>query len=91
MRTVGRDTEAYDHWLAQGVERERIYEFGAKENFWPWAIPALADHAAKFITIWGRPRQTRATPIAFLAANVAATSKFGILSSCNSIGMPTAI
>jgi alanyl-tRNA synthetase len=32
--TVGRDTEAYDHWLAQGVERERIYEFGAKENFW---------------------------------------------------------
>jgi alanyl-tRNA synthetase len=31
---VGRDTEAYEHWLAQGVDRERIYEFGAKENFW---------------------------------------------------------
>jgi alanyl-tRNA synthetase len=31
---VERDSEAYEHWLAQGVERERIYEFGAKENFW---------------------------------------------------------
>jgi alanyl-tRNA synthetase len=31
---VPRDTEAYDLWLAQGVDKSRIYEFGAKDNFW---------------------------------------------------------
>ena len=31
---VPRDSEAYDLWVAQGVAKERIYEFGAKENFW---------------------------------------------------------
>jgi alanyl-tRNA synthetase len=31
---VPRDSEAYDLWLGVGVPRERIYEFGAKDNFW---------------------------------------------------------
>jgi alanyl-tRNA synthetase len=31
---VPRDTEAYDHWLSQGIARERIFEFGVKDNFW---------------------------------------------------------
>ncbi len=31
---VPRDTEAYDLWLAQGVPAERIFEMGAKDNFW---------------------------------------------------------
>jgi alanyl-tRNA synthetase len=31
---VPRDAEAYDLWLGQGVPRERIYEFGLKDNFW---------------------------------------------------------
>ena len=31
---VERDAEAYDLWLGQGVPKERIYEFGAKDNFW---------------------------------------------------------
>jgi len=31
---VPRDAEAYDLWLAQGVEASRIFEFGLKENFW---------------------------------------------------------
>jgi alanyl-tRNA synthetase len=31
---VERDAEAYDLWLGQGVPRERIYEFGSKDNFW---------------------------------------------------------
>ena len=31
---VERDAEAYDLWLAQGVAKNRIYEFGAKDNFW---------------------------------------------------------
>jgi alanyl-tRNA synthetase len=31
---VARDAEAYDHWLGQGVAKERIYEFGVKDNFW---------------------------------------------------------
>ena len=31
---VDRDSEAYDLWLGQGVRKERIYEFGAKDNFW---------------------------------------------------------
>jgi alanyl-tRNA synthetase len=31
---VERDAEAYELWLVQGVPKERIYEFGAKDNFW---------------------------------------------------------
>jgi alanyl-tRNA synthetase len=31
---VERDSEAYDLWLGQGVPKERIYEFGSKDNFW---------------------------------------------------------
>jgi alanyl-tRNA synthetase len=31
---VPRDAEAYDLWLGQGVAKDRIYEFGAKDNFW---------------------------------------------------------
>jgi len=31
---VARDTEAYEQWAAQGVAKDRIYEFGTKENFW---------------------------------------------------------
>ena len=32
--SVSRDSEAYDLWLGQGVAKERIYEFGTKDNFW---------------------------------------------------------
>ena len=31
---VPRDEEAYNLWVEQGVPRDRIYEFGAKDNFW---------------------------------------------------------
>jgi alanyl-tRNA synthetase len=31
---VPRDAEAYDLWLGQGVPKERIFEFGLKDNFW---------------------------------------------------------
>jgi alanyl-tRNA synthetase len=31
---VPRDAEAYDLWLGQGVPKDRIHEFGAKDNFW---------------------------------------------------------
>jgi alanyl-tRNA synthetase len=31
---VARDGEAYDLWLAQGVDKSRIYEMGVKDNFW---------------------------------------------------------
>jgi len=31
---VPRDAEAYDLWLGQGVPKERIFEFGTKDNFW---------------------------------------------------------
>ena len=31
---VPRDAEAYDLWLAQGVPKDRIFEFGLKDNFW---------------------------------------------------------
>jgi alanyl-tRNA synthetase len=31
---VPRDAEAYDLWVAQGVSRDRIFEFGLKDNFW---------------------------------------------------------
>jgi alanyl-tRNA synthetase len=32
--SVPRDAEAYDLWLAQGVPADRIFEMGAKDNFW---------------------------------------------------------
>src|ERR1700686_1611103 len=31
---VPRDAEAYDLWLGEGVAKDRIFEFGAKDNFW---------------------------------------------------------
>ena len=31
---VPRDEEAYNFWLEQGVPKNRIYEFGLKDNFW---------------------------------------------------------
>jgi alanyl-tRNA synthetase len=31
---VPRDGEAYDLWFAQGVSKDRIFEFGLKDNFW---------------------------------------------------------
>src|ERR1700687_5121874 len=31
---MSRDVEAYDLWLGQGVPKERIFEFGFKDNFW---------------------------------------------------------
>jgi alanyl-tRNA synthetase len=31
---VERDSEAYDLWLGEGIPKDRIYEFGAKDNFW---------------------------------------------------------
>jgi alanyl-tRNA synthetase len=31
---VPRDSEAYELWLGQGVPKERIFEFGTKDNFW---------------------------------------------------------
>jgi alanyl-tRNA synthetase len=32
--SIPRDSEAYDHWLRVGVPKDRIFEFGSKENFW---------------------------------------------------------
>ncbi len=31
---IPRDSEAYDHWVNVGVPKDRIFEFGSKENFW---------------------------------------------------------
>ena len=31
---LDRDAEAYDLWAAQGIPKNRIYEMGAKDNFW---------------------------------------------------------
>jgi alanyl-tRNA synthetase len=31
---IQRDDAAYKQWLAQSVAKDRIYEFGLKENFW---------------------------------------------------------
>ena len=31
---IERDSEAYAHWVSQGVPKNRIFEFGIKENFW---------------------------------------------------------
>jgi alanyl-tRNA synthetase len=31
---IARDAEAYDHWLSQGVAKDRIHECGTKDNFW---------------------------------------------------------
>src|SRR5512138_589245 len=31
---VPRDSEAYDLWAAQGIDKSRIYEMGMKDNFW---------------------------------------------------------
>ena len=34
MRSVPRDEEAEQFWIEVGVPKERIFEMGAKDNFW---------------------------------------------------------
>jgi len=31
---IDRDAEAYNLWVAQGIDKSRIYEMGLKDNFW---------------------------------------------------------
>jgi len=31
---MSRDAEAYDLWVGEGVPKDRIFEFGLKDNFW---------------------------------------------------------
>ncbi|MHB8412440.1 MAG: alanine--tRNA ligase [Candidatus Acidiferrales bacterium] len=31
---IARDAEAYEHWLSEGVPKERIFESGIQDNFW---------------------------------------------------------
>jgi alanyl-tRNA synthetase len=31
---VPRDTEAFDLWVARGVDKSRVFEMGLKDNFW---------------------------------------------------------
>ena len=31
---IARDAEAHDLWVAQGMSKDRIFEFGTKDNFW---------------------------------------------------------
>jgi alanyl-tRNA synthetase len=31
---MSRDAEAYDLWVGQGIPKDRIFEFGLKDNFW---------------------------------------------------------
>jgi alanyl-tRNA synthetase len=31
---LARDDQAYNYWVETGVEKNRIHEFGAKDNFW---------------------------------------------------------
>src|SRR3981189_1091029 len=57
---VPRDAEAYDLWLGQGVPKDRIFEFRAKDNFWQMGDTGpcgpcseiFYDHGDK---IWGGP------------------------------------
>ncbi len=32
--SIPRDSEAYNQWVSVGVPKDRIFEFGSKENFW---------------------------------------------------------
>ena len=85
---VPRDAEAYDLWLGQRVPKERVYEFGSKDNFWQMATQARAAPAAKFTTTWARWRRIKATAPprrrASLAAIADGMSNFGIWCSCSS-------
>ena len=46
---VPRDAEAYELWIEAGVPAERIFELGAKDNFWAMGDTGPAARAAKFI------------------------------------------
>ena len=82
---IPRDDEAEKHWLAVGVPKERIFDMGMKDNFWPWAIPALAARAVRSISTWALPRPTKATLTACSPATAGATWKSGTWSSCSLI------
>ena len=84
---VERDAEAYDLWVALGVSKDRIYEFGAKDNFWQMGDTGPAAHAARFTTTWAPSRAIWATPIASSAVTAAVTSKSGTWCLCSSTAM----
>jgi hypothetical protein len=80
---VERDHEAEKYWLEVGVPKNRIFGGGRKDNFWQTLVRAAL--AANSITTWVLPPPTSATPIVNSPAIAAATSKFGIWFSCNTI------
>jgi len=49
---VPRDAEAYGDWLKVGVPKERIFELGAKDNFWSMGDTGRVGLAARSITTW---------------------------------------
>jgi hypothetical protein len=87
---VPRDAEACDLWAAQGVAKDRIFEFGAKIISGRWATPARAVRAARFTTTWASPPATRDTPTVRSAAIAGVMSKSGIWCSCSLTAIPAA-
>jgi alanyl-tRNA synthetase len=85
---VPRDAEAYDLWAAQGVPKERIFDWARKIISGRWAIPGPAGRAARSITTWAWRRRIRGMRIVRFRATVGGMSRFGIWCSCSLTAMP---
>jgi alanyl-tRNA synthetase len=86
---VPRDDEAEQFWIETGVPKERIFQFGLKDNFWQMGEtgpcgPVLGD----LLRHGPRSRRDSAKSISPLARTTPATSRSGTWSSCSSTAPP---
>ena len=83
---VARDDEAEQLWLGVGVPKERIFELGAKDNFWQmggdWALRALQRDLLRP----GRAGERERRGQAVWGGRTSGTWRFGTWCSCSSTG-----
>ena len=85
-----RDAEAYDLWLGQGVAKDRIFEFGLKDNFWQMGDTGPCGPCSEIHYDMGAAASDQGHTIARLPATAGAMSRSGIWCSCSSTAMPAA-
>ena len=82
---VPRDDEAYKFWLEVGVPAERIFELGAKDNFWAMGDTGPCGPCSEIYYDLGDGGYEQWDFDLNLAKTINGMSRYGISCSCSSI------